>query len=188
MEHPSANLPPSESSPAPLMHHVTWLIQTARYHPPTPISELLSLPQGQPIALGQINSLRQIYGTKSIPDAIPLKSPGFYTWERCEAYCIKADFFPSSFHLPLYEFEMSSSAHDLFMLSRTFKLCGFFFYTWCPFTLSFLVKTLEWLASKRKTFWDSIIWHPPFSHWNTTKGPHGLDLFLFLCSPRRKLS
>lgn len=32
-EHPSANLPPPESSPAMLMHHVTWLIQTARSQP-----------------------------------------------------------------------------------------------------------------------------------------------------------
>lgn len=31
MEHPSANLPLPEFSPAPFIHHVTWFIHTARY-------------------------------------------------------------------------------------------------------------------------------------------------------------
>ena len=45
------------------------------------------------MSLGQINTLRQIYGTKSIPGAILLKSRGFHTWETCKVYCIKADYF-----------------------------------------------------------------------------------------------
>lgn len=74
MEHPSANLPLPEFSPAPLIHHVTCFIHTARC-----TSELLSPPQGQPISLGQQISLRQIHGTKSVRGAIPLKPLGFYT-------------------------------------------------------------------------------------------------------------
>lgn len=93
-QHPSVNPPAPQSSPALLMHHVTCLIQTARYQPfPSTDVRAVIAPQRQPIAFGQINSLRQLYGTRSTPGAIPLKSLGFYTWERCEAYCIKAAFF-----------------------------------------------------------------------------------------------
>lgn len=130
MEHRSANLPPPESSPE---HSCVLIRAKFRWQGSNPpllsTSELWSRPRGQPIALWQINSLRQTYGTISIPGAIPLKSPGFLTWERYKDYCIKADFFffyfLYFFHLPLYESAMSSSAHDLFMLSHTFKLCGF---------------------------------------------------------------
>lgn len=80
IEHPSANQPLAELSPAPLIHPVTWFIHTEGTNPPQLCTlELLSLPQGQLVSLGQI------HGTKSIPGAIPLKSQGFYTWDRCEA-------------------------------------------------------------------------------------------------------
>lgn len=97
-----------------LMHSATAKFRQQDTDPPVLCtSELWLLPQGQHIALGQINSLRQIYGTKSIPGAILLKSPGFHTWERCKAYCIKADFF---FCLPFIYFPVNLKLAPLLMI------------------------------------------------------------------------
>lgn len=116
IEHPSANLSPPEFSPVPLIHHITWLIHTARYQP-SPVVHIRAV----------ITSPRTIYFfgadklfKASIWDQIypwcnSIEVTGVLYLREMWSYCIKADFSPPPFHLPLYEFEISSFACDLFM-------------------------------------------------------------------------
>lgn len=61
MEHPSADLAPPEFSPAPLIHHVTWLIHTARYQPSPTVHISAGITSPRAEKLFKANIWHQIY-------------------------------------------------------------------------------------------------------------------------------
>lgn len=98
MEHPSANLSPPEFSPAPLIHHIMWLIHTARYQP-SPIVHIRAVITSPRTTfffgadkLFKANIWDQIY-----PWCNSIEVPGVLHLREMWSYCIKADFFPLPF-------------------------------------------------------------------------------------------